>query len=76
MPDDRFHVLILYIFASIAGPSFLLRYTMLREHTDERSPRPHERDGNHRDWLPYAVAAACAVAIVTGLWLYGFWFGG
>ena len=22
MPDDRFHVLILYIFASIAGPSF------------------------------------------------------
>jgi hypothetical protein len=27
------------------------------------------------DWFPYAIAAAVAVAIASGLWFYGWWFG-
>jgi hypothetical protein len=33
-------------------------------------------DKTHRDWIPYAVAAAVALAIAGGLWFYGMWFGG
>jgi hypothetical protein len=29
-----------------------------------------------RDWFPYAVADAAAIAIAVGLWLFGVWFGG
>jgi hypothetical protein len=28
------------------------------------------------DVFPYAVAAALAVAIALGVWLFGVWFGG
>jgi hypothetical protein len=37
-----------------------------------------QNKGRHmqRDWLPYAVAAAAAIAIAAGLWLFGEWFGG
>jgi hypothetical protein len=29
-----------------------------------------------RDWFPYVVAAAVAVAIAVSLWLVGIWSGG
>jgi hypothetical protein len=33
-------------------------------------------DGDiYNDWLPYALAAAIAVAIAVGLWLFGVWSG-
>ena len=31
-------------------------------------------DDVHRDWLPYAIAAAVAVAIAGGLLFYNWWF--
>jgi hypothetical protein len=30
----------------------------------------------NNDWFPYAVAAAAAIFIASGLWCYGWWFGG
>jgi hypothetical protein len=29
-----------------------------------------------RDWIPYAMAVAAAIAVVVGFWFFGMWLGG
>jgi hypothetical protein len=34
-----------------------------------------EKGDISNDWFPYAEAAAAAIAIAVGLWLFGMWHG-
>jgi len=56
-----------------AGPAYPFTATQYRS-----SESATGRTGRHmdKDVFPYAVAAALAVAIALGLWLFGVWFGG
>ena len=51
----------------------------LIEHSSPRPPRRIRYNGRvtehlHRDWILYAVAAAAAVAIASGLLFYNWWY--
>ena len=30
----------------------------------------------HRDWIPYAMAVAAAIAVAVGFWFFVMWLGG
>jgi Na+/H+ antiporter NhaC len=46
-----------------------------RDHGIESAMMAAKIGDINRDWFPYAIAAAAAAVIASGLWIYSLWFG-